>query len=106
MQFLAFMLGKKDETEQAAWWFDNLGYMQPSNAFLESDTYNQTLETKPWLRLWVDAFDTYEIGYVQHSYDETGLALMRAIDRVIYDGMSAEETAALLQAELVRLGAP
>lgn len=105
-EFLAFMLGKKGEVEQAAWWFDNLGYMQPSKAFLESDTYKKTLEAKPWLGQWIDAFDKYEIGYVQHMYDEPGLALMRAIDRVIYDGMPPQETADLLQAELERLPAP
>ena len=103
-EFMAFILGKKGETDQAAWWFDNLGYMQPSNAFLTSDTYKKTLEEKPWLQVWVDAFDTYEIGYIQHSYDEAGVALMRAIDRIIYDGMKPAETADILQAELLRLG--
>jgi len=103
-EFMATMLGKKGEVDQAAWWFDNLGYMQPSTAFLESDVYQKTLQEKPWLKLWVDAFDTYDIGYVQHSYDEAGLALMRAIDRMIYDGMSAQDTADILQAELERLG--
>jgi ABC-type glycerol-3-phosphate transport system substrate-binding protein len=103
-QFIAFILGKKGETEQAAWWFENLGYLQPSVAFLESDAYATALEESPWLQLWVDAFDNYEIAPVQHSYDQAGAALARAIDRVIYDQMPAEETAAQLQAELERLG--
>jgi ABC-type glycerol-3-phosphate transport system substrate-binding protein len=103
-QFIAFILGKKGETDQAAWWFENLGYLQPSVAFLESDAYATALEESPWLQLWVDAFDNYEIGPVQHSYDEAGAALARAIDRVIYDQQSAEETAAQLQNELERLG--
>jgi len=102
-EFLAFMLGKKGEVEQAAWWFDNLGYTQPSIAFLESDVYAETLEADPWLKVWVDAFDTYEIEYLQHMYDEPGMALMRAMDRVIYDQMSPQDTADLLQAELERL---
>jgi ABC-type glycerol-3-phosphate transport system substrate-binding protein len=102
-EFLAFMLGKKGETEQAAWWFDNLGYMQPSITFLESDTYAETLSAKPWLQPWLDAFDMYEIEYLQHMYDEPGMALMRAMDRVIYSQMSPEETAEILQGELERL---
>ena len=102
-EFIAFMLGKKGETEQAAWWFDNLGYMQPSITFLESDTYAETLSAKPWLQPWLDAFDMYEIEYLQHMYDEPGMALMRAMDRVIYSQMSPEETAEILQGELERL---
>lgn len=101
-EFMAFILGKQGETEQAAWWFDNLGYMQPSLAFIESDTYSETLAEKPWLQVWLDAFEDYEIEYIPHMYDEQGLALMRAIDRVVYDGMTAQETADLLQAELER----
>jgi multiple sugar transport system substrate-binding protein len=102
-EFMAFTLGKKGETEQAAWWFENLGYTQPSKAYLESGTYADTLAEKPWLQAWVDAFDMFELGYLQHMYDEPGAALMRAMDRVVYDGMSAEETAEMLQAELERL---
>ena len=101
--FLAFIVGKKGETEQAAWWFDNLGYMHPSNAFLGSDTYAATLEENPWLQVWVDAFEDYQIDYVQHSYDQAGQALLRAIDRIIYDQMSAGDTANLLQGELERM---
>lgn len=62
-----------------------------------------TVAAQPWLQRWIDAFDTFELGYLQHMYDEPGAALMRAIDRVVYDGMSAEETADLLQTELERL---
>jgi ABC-type glycerol-3-phosphate transport system substrate-binding protein len=101
-EFLAFILGKKGETEQTAYWFENLGYFQPSNVFLESEAYASALEESPWLDLWVTAFDTYQINAVPHSYDEAGAALVRAIDRVIFDGASAEEAAEQLQAELVR----
>jgi len=100
--FLAFILGKQGETEQAAYWFENLGYLQPTNAFLESDAYASALEASPWLDLWITAFENYQIDAVPHSYDSIGAALVRAIDRVIYDGMSAQETADILQAELER----
>lgn len=103
-EFLAFILGKKGETEQAAFWFSELGYLQPSKAFLESDTYQSALEEQPWLDLWIEAFDEYEIKPVPHSYDEPGSALVRAIDRIIYDGATADEAAEQLQAELERLG--
>jgi ABC-type glycerol-3-phosphate transport system substrate-binding protein len=102
-KFLAFMLGKKGETEQAADWFERLGYMQPSKAFLESDAYNAALAESPWLNLWVEALANYEVRAVPHSYDEAGAALVRAMDRVVYDGASAEEAAAQLQSELERL---
>jgi ABC-type glycerol-3-phosphate transport system substrate-binding protein len=102
-EFLAFILGKKGETEQAAWWFSTLGYTQPGKAFLESKAYADKLAADPWLKQWVDAFKLYKIGYVPHSYDEPGAALMRAMDRVVYDKMSPEESAKLLQAELQRL---
>jgi ABC-type glycerol-3-phosphate transport system substrate-binding protein len=101
-EFLAFILGKKGETAQTAWWFENLGYFQPTVAFLESDAYASALVDRPWLDLWVTAFDDYQIDAVPHSYDEAGAALVRAIDRVIYDGASAEEAADQLQAELER----
>ncbi len=103
-EFLAFILGGKGDAEQPVWWFDNLGYLQPRTAFLESEGYQGTQEREPWLQRFFDAYEDYEIEYVQHSVDEAGSALVRAIDRVIYDGMSAEETANLLQAELERLG--
>lgn len=103
-EFMAFMLGKKGETAQAQWWFENLGYMQPSNAFLDSQGYADAVAASPWLQLFVDAFDNYQIEAVPHSYDEPGAALVRAIDRVIYDGATAQEAAMSLQAELERLG--
>jgi ABC-type glycerol-3-phosphate transport system substrate-binding protein len=101
-EFLAFILGKKGETEQTAYWFDNLGYFQPTNAFIDSEAYASALEERPWLDLWVTAFDNYAIDTVPHNYDPVGAALVRAIDRVIYDGMPAQETADILQAELER----
>lgn len=101
-EFLAFILGKKGETEQAAYWFDNLGYFQPTVAFLESDAYAAALADRPWLDLWVSAFDDYEIDVVAHAFDEEGSALVRAIDRVIFDNQSAEDSANQLQAELER----
>jgi multiple sugar transport system substrate-binding protein len=102
-EFMAFMLGKKGESEQAAWWFSNLGYLQPSKAFLASGAYKEKLASDPWLTQWVDAYSKYDIGYVQHSYDEAGSALVRAIDRVVYEQVSPDESARLLQGELERL---
>ncbi|MFC7615685.1 ABC transporter substrate-binding protein [Actinokineospora soli] len=104
-KFLAFVLGKKGETAQAAHWFETAGFLQPSKAFLESDAYKSALAESPWLRLWIDAFENYRIAPVQHSYDEAGAALVRAIDRVIYDKASPEDAAASLQQELSRLSA-
>lgn len=103
-EFMAFMLGKKGETEQAQFWFENLGYSQPSIAFLESQGYADAVAADPWLQLFIDAFDDYDIKPVPHSYDEAGAALVRAIDRVIYDGATAGEAAVSLQSELERLG--
>lgn len=102
-EFLAFILGKNGEADQPVWWFENLGYLQPRTAFLESDGYRDTLAAEPWLQLFFDAYDDYTIEYVQHSYDEAGAALVRAIDRIIYDGMTAQETSELFQSELSRL---
>ncbi|MBI3962690.1 MAG: sugar ABC transporter substrate-binding protein [Deinococcus sp.] len=102
-EFMAFMLGKKAEIDQAFYWFNNLGYTQPSRAFLDSATYAERLAADPWLRQWVDAFNIFRIGYVPHSYDEPGAALVRAIDRIIYDGMLPADSARLLQSELARL---
>jgi ABC-type glycerol-3-phosphate transport system substrate-binding protein len=102
-EFLAFMLGKNGETSQPAWWFGNLGYTQPSKAFLSSTAYAEKLNSDPWLKQWVDAYSNYEIHYVQHAYDEPGAALVRAIDRVVYDQISPDESARLLQGELERL---
>jgi ABC-type glycerol-3-phosphate transport system substrate-binding protein len=101
-EFLAFILGKKGETEQAAWWFEDLGYFQPNRAFIESEAYASALEQRPWLDLWIKAFENYSIDTVPHSYDAVGAALVRAIDRVIYDNVPAQEAADQLQAELVR----
>ena len=103
-EFMAFILGKKGETEQAQFWFENLGYLQPSVAFLDSQGYSAAVAADPWLQLFIDAFDDYDIQAVQHSYDEAGAALVRAIDRVIYDGATAQEAADSLQSELQRLG--
>ncbi len=102
-EFLAFILGKKGESAQSAWWFQNLGYLQPSDAFMESADFKATLEKDPWMKQWIDAFNMFEIKSVPHSYDEAGATLMRAIDRIIYDGMTAEESSKLWQAELERL---
>lgn len=102
-EFIAFMLGKKGETDQAAWWFSNLGYLHPSKAFLDSQAYKDKLASDPWLKQWIDAYSNYDIQYVQHAYDEPGAALVRAIDRVVYDNMSADDSAKLFQAELERL---
>lgn len=103
-QFLAFILGKKGEAEQPLYWFNQAGYLQPRSAFLQSDGYQEALAADPWLKQFDDAYLNYKIEYVQHSTDEAGSALVRAIDRVIYDNMSAEDTANLLQSELERLG--
>jgi ABC-type glycerol-3-phosphate transport system substrate-binding protein len=103
-EFLAFILGSKGEAEEPIWWFDNLGYLQPRTAFLESEGYQGTLEREPWIQTFFDAYEDFRIDYVQHSTDEIGSALVRAVDRIIYDGMSAEDTANLLQGELERLG--
>lgn len=102
-EFLAFVLGKKGEAAQPLWWFENIGYLQPRTAFLASDGYKAALEKDPWLKRFDDAFQQYKVEYVQHSYDEAGAALVRAIDRIIYDKMSAEDSAKLFQSELQRL---
>lgn len=102
-EFLAFILGKKGETEQPLWWLKNVGVIQPRSAFLKSAGYQQVLEQDPWMKCFVDTFDTYNVDYYQHSSDEAGLALVRAMDRVIYNKMSAEDTSKLLQNELLLL---
>lgn len=101
-EFLRFMLGGKGEADQAAWWFQNLGYLQPKTGLFEHPDYLSYLGENPWLEVFTDTLETYQLGYVQHSYDEPGAALVRAIDRVIYDQMSTEDTAAILQSELER----
>ena len=50
-----------------------------------------------------DTFDTYRVDYYQHSSDEAGTALVRAINRVVYDKMEPADTARLLQNELLLL---
>jgi ABC-type glycerol-3-phosphate transport system substrate-binding protein len=102
-QFLASMVGKKGETGQPVWWFKNVGYVHPKKAFYQSAGYKQELAKNPWLKAWEDAFKTYKMRYVTHNFDETGQALIRAIDRVVYDEMRPEETARLMQSELQRL---
>lgn len=103
-QFLAFILGKKGEADQPVWWFENMGLGQPRKAFLEAPGYTAALEKEPWLNCFSKSYDMFNIDYLQHSYDQAGAALIRAIDRVIYDQMPAQETAELLQRELQRLG--
>jgi hypothetical protein len=55
------------------------------------------------MNCFINTFDNYEVDYYQHSSDEAGTALVRAINRVVYDKMSPEETAVLLQNELLLL---
>ena len=102
-EFLAFILGKKGEVDQPVYWFENMGLAQPRSAFLASDGYQKALADEPWLTLFDKSYQMFNTDYLQHSYDLAGAALIRAIDRVVYDGMSAEETANLLQRELKRL---
>jgi ABC-type glycerol-3-phosphate transport system substrate-binding protein len=102
-EFLAYLLGKKGEAEQPVYWFENMGLAQPRSAFLQSDGYKAALASEPWMATFDRSYQMFDTQYVQHSYDLAGAALIRAIDRVIYDGMSAEETAKLLQRELQRL---
>jgi len=102
-EFLAFILGKKGEADQPVYWFQNMGLAQPRTAFLESEGYQAALEAEPWMAIFDQSYEMFDTDYLQHSYDLAGAALIRAIDRIIYDGMSAEETADLLQRELQRL---
>jgi ABC-type glycerol-3-phosphate transport system substrate-binding protein len=100
-EFLAFILGKKGEAEQPLWWLKNVGVFQPRKAFLESPEYQKILETSPWMKCFIDTFNTYHVDYYQHSSDEAGTALVRAIDRVVYYKMDPAESARLLQNELL-----
>ncbi len=102
-EFLAFILGKKGEAQQPLWWFENVGVIQPRTAFLESDGYQSKLESDPWMRCFTDTFDNYQVDYYQHSSDQAGMALVRAMNRVVYNQTSPEETAKLLQNELLLL---
>lgn len=103
-EFLAFILGKKGEADQPVWWFENMGLAQPRSAFLVSEGYQAALASEPWLARFDESYEMFDTDYLQHSYDLVGAALIRAIDRVVYDQMSAQETAELLQRELQRLG--
>jgi ABC-type glycerol-3-phosphate transport system substrate-binding protein len=100
-EFLAFILGKKGEAEQPLWWLEQVGVLQPRSAFLESDGFQQVLVQDPWLRCFIETFDTYQVDYYQHSSDEAGAALVRALNRVVYDQMDPTESARLLQQELL-----
>lgn len=100
-EFLAFILGKKGEAEQPLWWWKNVGVFQPRKAFLESPGYQKLLEDSPWMKCFIDTFDTYHVDYYQHSSDEAGVALVRAINRVVYNKMDPAESAQLLQNELL-----
>ena len=102
-EFLAFILGKKGEAEQPLWWLENVGVIQPRTAFLESERYQQILAKDPWMKCFIDTFDTYQVDYYQHSSDKAGMALVRALDRVVYDKMSPADTSALMQKELLLL---
>jgi multiple sugar transport system substrate-binding protein len=102
-QFLAFILGKKGDAAMPAYWFEATGYFQPRKAFLESKQYKDLIAADPWLTQFTRAFELFRTDYVQHSYDEAGAALVRAIDRVVYDGRSARDAAEGLQRELSRL---
>lgn len=102
-EFLAFILGKKGEAAQPLWWLEHVGVIQPRTALLESDGYQTLLAQDPWLRCFVDTFDTYTVDYYQHSSDEAGAALVRAINRVVYDQMPPADSARLLQNELLLL---
>lgn len=102
-EFLAFNLGKKGEAEQPLWWFEHVGVIQPRTAFLQSDAYLTKLETDPWMRCFTDTFETYQVDYYQHSSDQAGMALVRALDRVVYNQAKPQETVKLLQNELLLL---
>lgn len=102
-EFLAFITGKAGETEQAEYWFSELGYLQPSNDFLDSAAYTGAVTEQPWLQQFIDVLDTYEVSPVPHSTDLTGEALIRAIDKITYDNADPTEVAQELQTELERL---
>ena len=102
-EFLAFILGKKGEAEQPLWWLKNVGVMQPRTAFLNSSGYQEILNQDPWMRCFNNTFKTYKVDYYQHSSDEAGAALVRAINRVVYNKMPPKDTAEFLQNELLLL---
>ena len=102
-EFLAFILGKKGEAEQPLWWLKHVGLIQPRSALIEAAGYQDLLAQDPWLRCFVDTFETYDVDYYQHSSDEAGAALVRAINRVVYDRMAPDDSAKLMQNELLLL---
>lgn len=102
-EFLVFILGKKEESQQHLWWFENVGVIQPSTAFLQSPEYQKFLDQEPWMNCFIDTFEQYHVDYYQHSSDEAGAALVRAMNRIVYDKMLPADTANLLQNELLLL---
>ena len=96
---MAFILGKKGEAEQPLWWLENVGVIQPRAAFLASPGYAEILSQDPWMQCFIKTFETYQVDYYQHSSDEAGAALVRAINRVVYDQMDPALSAKLLQNE-------
>ena len=101
--FLAFILGKKGETTQADYWFKELGYLQPTDTYLESEEFSQVIADSPYLQTFIDALDDYEVSPPQHVYDEAGAAIVAAVDDVVYNGSSPADAAAELQAALERI---
>ncbi len=102
-EFLAFILGRKGEAQQPLWWLENVGVIQPRTAFINSPGFSKVLAQDPWMNCFIETFDTYTVDYYQHSSDEAGAALVRAMNRVIYNQMAPEDTAELLQNELLIL---
>ncbi len=100
-EFIAFILGKKGEIEQANWWLENVGMFQPRIDFLESSDFLRVVAEDPWMKQFVDIFDSFSVDYYQHSSSEEGRALVRAINRVVYNRMQPRESADLLQNELL-----
>ncbi len=102
-EFLAFILGKKGEAQQPIWWLQHVGVMQPRTAFLNSPDYQKVLAQDPWMKCFNNTLKTYRVDYYQHSSDEAGAALVRAMNRVVYNKMSPKDTSQLLQNELLLL---
>lgn len=102
-EFLAFILGKQGEAEQPLWWLQNVGLLQPRAALLEAPGYQALLAQDPWMQCFSDTFAAFDVDYYQHSSDEAGAALVRAINRVVYNGMAPAESARLMQNELLLL---
>lgn len=102
-KFLAFMLGKKGEVEQSNYWYTNIGFLQPSKAFLESDEFKAALQKAPYLQTFLDALKNYTVSPPQHMYDEAGSAIVTAVDEVVYNGAGPQQAANDLQAALERI---